>query len=1769
MGRIGRSPSRRKAWLLLYLILWSDYGVSAIRDAYNDLDNELTDEASDQLEGEASQDLAPEGASVLQTVFRQEAQSGSVTSSQLAARAQLQAATARLQSSTKALVELLQSDEALELVDLLQSTEATSREFNNTPKEKRLKDKNLTDHALNVSRKMYDVLQEVRSSDTAMRQSLARTGDPLVYDDGQNISNSTDPGQQVGELAESIARLANRRGDKKLLRKTEDKLLEHTFAVQKLVNGVQEAGELGSDAREVLDDTEDPNATLVSDLAESAVTTADTGGNESDSPENWEVDELDVEKMDGFTRAKLCDLLPSLDCEACGANSSSLQEYRDCVSEEVMRYQKQQKRDKMEAMQKRKMDQTIENEKRLKNMKKSALLGAHDMLQIWGVGRNWARWTSDPAWPLETLKGEPAKAGWEAFTTDSQAIVEAHAQEFQTEAVAIAKEEAAASGDTIYAAHLEHHVTEAESIKAGAEELVADGMELKGGGEEILTETTGSISEAQAIQAESVQLQSEMKSTSEALGVELDKCSQPFDPVSGSSCNPDEVARLTDEMNGHRAQTEELAERSEALGEDLEMQSEEAKKLAQDAEQVAVDAEELKTQAMTLKEEAYNELTSSETLNAIATEAKECAQRIASRVLDLAVQTVQSMTEQILMLVPDLFFACLEAALDIITGFGWIITAARLSWKLVKFAWKKWKQYRDNREQKLCGKAPQLDCCVDSVMSWYDNQVLAQRTSAAQFQADTQSVLAKSFKSPTACTPWTTTLYAGRPDNETLKILVAREMSSVGSLIYKRPINIYSRFGLGILRSKTAVTLIVARSSLQVEYNTSRKKPRVLRFSTGCEDFLPFGTARDTKGLRAIKNKRSPLGVWFRFGKGTFKQRTFEMASYNESFCEVAHAMCRAACHQPEKCDDYLDPEVEVDLKSKAAKAHEENLLPLCVPVSGLARANGVKEPTASHPKETLGPTAMRPFVWHHLFKEGQEEAMPRTEAYAYSAALCDKHVLPFWTCGVEECSLCQGVASMYSSSQSSAKWCSAFKLETIDNTTDSYARDLGRFYKCNYLTNYLSSTEDKHRLENREATTEEACTSRTFCSDTVNKLPKLDMRPGLQKESDQFKDSQCRLCLEFVQRAAAGLRPKGFCKAIPKMYGQQKIFCEGTLNDMMEAYPGIKLAQNRSIISGWLGSWSSNISGNTCNEYCQGWVRRNPAARETLKNPSPLLLAGEDSEPAPPGKVAENWQETAPSITKSPWIEKAMKSVSARLPVQVVSGPNVVLWKIQEKVQKAVTSWEALLKELAWDGTFTQKRVWPRTGTPGLLSKKVQQAVFLMMKEGTFLRTHINFISDIMETKLNLNVARKTAEDLTRRIDLLVQNFDAMSEVLKTISMTKAPSKLRKAVQKKAKDTETVVQCYAVVVARHETYMPILSELSKSLRDATDKLMQARQRGIKYSPKETGLLDVLSKFYLVLPKEEQTRFTRLKQWLNPFNLFRTQLRIDKLVKKDSKDCSFKKVRRMTQSGLWKEFQTCCTERSKQVLGWEMNIRNVHTQINKILDMMGYVKGNFVTRNIRKAFRFARDTLLGISRKRGIWIEEEAADMLDGTAKDFQKALNEENTQNNKRGAVFQQLTEDMYNSVGDRGVRRGFFKELRFDVVKRNALKELKNGKDQFMAIRKLLTRLSGRIAVKEEFFNEVSAGGDSADTLPRISFEIVDHGHCEDKPRRRKASAVECESASPGIGLRFKGGSFFYKSTPAGCLSYPAAKSYFKDSPTGGECGYDKINCICAIES
>lgn len=394
----------------------------------------------------------------------------------------------------------------------------------------------------------------------------------------------------------------------------------------------------------------------------------------------------------------------------------------------------------------------------------------------------------------------------------------------------------------------------------------------------------------------------------------------------------------------------------------------------------------------------------------------------------------------------------------------------------------------------------------------------------------------------------------------------------------------------------------------------------------------------------------------------------------------------------------------------------------------------------------------------------------------------------------------------------------------------------------------------------------------------------------------------------------------------------------------------------------------------------------------------------------------------------------------------------------------------------------------------------------------------------------------------------------------------SKVPSRFRRRLQKRARDQERLSVCYAVVVERHETYMPILDELSQSLREATDKLLDARQRGIRYSPKDTGLLDTLTKFYLVLPAEEQTRFTRLKQWLNPLNLFRTKLRIDKLVEQDSKDCSFRKVRKMTRSGVWKEFQSCCTERTQQVLGWETNIRNVNIQINKILDMMNYVKGNFVTRNIRKAYRAVRGAFVGADRKRGIWVEEEAADLLNLTANDFREALDEERRISSRRGAKYKRLTEEMFNSIGDRGIRRGFFRELRYDVVKRQARKELKEGKENFLKIRSLLDKLASRIAVDEENFPEITDEGNSS--FEEVNFVIVESGRCEDEPHRRKASNLECRNrAMRELGFTFKDAMYFRSATPAGCVTYGGNKAYFRDTASGGDCGSRGASCICAV--
>jgi len=249
------------------------------------------------------------------------------------------------------------------------------------------------------------------------------------------------------------------------------------------------------------------------------------------------------------------------------------------------------------------------------------------------------------------------------------------------------------------------------------------------------------------------------------------------------------------------------------------------------------------------------------------------------------------------------------------------------------------------------------------------------------------------------------------------------------------------------------------------------------------------------------------------------------------------------------------------------------------------------------------------------------------------------------------------------------------------------------------------------------------------------------------------------------------------------------------------------------------------------------------------------------------------------------------------------------------------------------------------------------------------------------------------------------------------------------------------------------------------------------------------------------------------------------------------------------------------------VLGWEDEIRTVNVQINKILDMMGYVKGNFITRNARKTMQATKRALYGINRKRGLWVEEEAVDMLDSAVNDFVKSLEEENERHSARAASLKRLNEEVANSAGDPGVRRGLFKEKRFNMAKRNALGEIKKGKKEFITIRKLLNDLAGRIAVEQGDYPEITMDGFKY--AEKVTYVVIASGSCDDQPGRRKASKYECEKEiSPALGGKFTGGSYYRPSTPAGCLQWPSGKLSFKDSfKPGGACGVRNIKCVCAM--
>eukprot|EP00439_Symbiodinium_sp_Y106_P002614 s8392_g1.t1 len=207
-----------------------------------------------------------------------------------------------------------------------------------------------------------------------------------------------------------------------------------------------------------------------------------------------------------------------------------------------------------------------------------------------------------------------------------------------------------------------------------------------------------------------------------------------------------------------------------------------------------------------------------------------------------------------------------------------------------------------------------------------------------------QDLLARALQYPNSCTPWSVTLFAEPPDDETLKVLLAREMEQGAPGIFTRKIRTHlSLFGVtsGWASLKRDARLVVARSTFMIEWPRKEGFPR--HEGPPCE-VLQGGSAGNS------------LQVW---RKSTQEEE------------QLLHILTKA-------CDDYLDPEAVVDLQGKAAQ-NVNDLLKLCAPVSGLARATGVKPGNFSS-EHSLGPVALRPFVWHHLFHQGHGMPVSRTE---------------------------------------------------------------------------------------------------------------------------------------------------------------------------------------------------------------------------------------------------------------------------------------------------------------------------------------------------------------------------------------------------------------------------------------------------------------------------------------------------------------------------------------------------------------------------------------------------------------------------------------------------------------------------------------------------------------------------------------------------------------------------------------------------------------------
>jgi len=272
------------------------------------------------------------------------------------------------------------------------------------------------------------------------------------------------------------------------------------------------------------------------------------------------------------------------------------------------------------------------------------------------------------------------------------------------------------------------------------------------------------------------------------------------------------------------------------------------------------------------------------------------------------------------------------------------------------------------------------------------------------------------------------------------------------------------------------------------------------------------------------------------------------------------------------------------------------------------------------------------------------------------------------------------------------------------------------------------------------------------------------------------------------------------------------------------------------------------------------------------------------------------------------------------------------------------------------------------------------------------------------------------------------------------------------------------------VLVERYETYGPLLKAIEADLKKVSAAVFNARAKGLVYTAKSIGLLNVIAKLYLILPKREQSRWTRIKQRLNPLNLFRVRLQIDKLSAEDDDKCSMTRQRRFYKSSETDRlaFQACCASRAAQLLGWEASVMETHMKLNKILELMDYVKGNIFTRNIRSGLTSMGNGIAGRRKYKGHWVQDEAADLLKSISEAFEAARNKDEEANIVHGKEHERHKERLVTQVGDKQVWRNLNRVSRFQYLKEEVVSEIRKGKKVFEKALEKLQDVAKRISTK-----------------------------------------------------------------------------------------------------